>query len=323
MNTDKKAFLLRIEIIDNGCGIPEEIMKKIIDGGFSFRKKEGSGLGVSYAIKCINSWGSDYDIYSKPNEGTTFGINLPVVDPPEWFLNEIKINVPRNFIVLDDDGSIHEIWHKRFEKIIAENPDISIQDFYSPEELLEYHKNNSIENVLYLIDYELLGSNLTGLDVIEKLNIEKCSTLVTSRYEDEDIRERCAELGVKILPKGYTTYVPIKIVEKKLIDLSAQIVFLDDSESLTDVWKFQADMAGKTIITFNKTDEFMNTIDSYSKNTIFYIDSELDGGYRGEEVTKILYEKGYENIYIATGFEKSDFSNLFYLKGVVGKSPPF
>lgn len=65
-----------------------------------------------------------------------------------------------------------------------------------------------------------------------------------------------------------------------------------------------------------------NYIAAFSKNALICVDANL-GGEKGEEVTKILYDDGFANLYITTAFEASRFSHLTWIKGVVGKAPIF
>jgi len=100
---------LIIEIIDNGKGIPEDILLKIKQGEISSSKKGGFGLGISSAIQNIKSWDGSYDIKTKEGEGTTFTIRLPVSEEPDWFQSTVILSPNKHIIVLDDDESIHNI----------------------------------------------------------------------------------------------------------------------------------------------------------------------------------------------------------------------
>ena len=64
-------------------------------------------------------------------------------------------------------------------------------------------------HTIYLFDYEILGAAKTGLDVLEELHITQNAILVTSHFEEEPIRTRCAALGVKLLPKNLAAFVPL------------------------------------------------------------------------------------------------------------------
>lgn len=66
-------------------------------------------------------------------------------------------------------------------------------------------------DVFHLVDHELLGQPSNGLALIEHLQIASQSILVTSHYEDPAIREHCATLGVRLIPKWLAGFVPIVV----------------------------------------------------------------------------------------------------------------
>jgi PAS domain S-box-containing protein len=67
---------IKINISDNGSGIPETLIDKIFDPYFS-TKKEGSGLGLAITHSIISKHGGCISLQSKPGEGTTFTLYLP------------------------------------------------------------------------------------------------------------------------------------------------------------------------------------------------------------------------------------------------------
>lgn len=72
---------IQISISDNGRGIPESIIEKLGQRGFSFGKEastnSGSGLGVYHAKKYIESIGGKFEIQSQVSIGTNIIISLP------------------------------------------------------------------------------------------------------------------------------------------------------------------------------------------------------------------------------------------------------
>jgi signal transduction histidine kinase len=61
---------LHLCIQDDGCGIPEEILEKIGQRGYSWKKKNGHGLGLYRARKMIELWGGSLVVESIYGEGT-------------------------------------------------------------------------------------------------------------------------------------------------------------------------------------------------------------------------------------------------------------
>ncbi len=69
--------MVRVEFSDNGVGIEEEDLHKIFDPFFTTKEK-GTGLGLSVVYGIINSHQGNIEVKSKPKEGTTVTIKLPL-----------------------------------------------------------------------------------------------------------------------------------------------------------------------------------------------------------------------------------------------------
>lgn len=70
-----------IQISDSGCGIPEEIQQRIFDPFFTTKevgKGTGQGLAIAHDI-VVNKHGGRIDFTSKPGQGATFFIRLPIL----------------------------------------------------------------------------------------------------------------------------------------------------------------------------------------------------------------------------------------------------
>jgi len=69
--------LLRIEVADNGIGIPEENLTKIFNHGFT-TKKNGNGFGLHSAALAANEIGGSLSIHSNGvGQGVTFRLEFP------------------------------------------------------------------------------------------------------------------------------------------------------------------------------------------------------------------------------------------------------
>jgi signal transduction histidine kinase len=66
-----------IRIRDDGPGMSESIQAKVFQPFFT-TKEEGTGLGLSIAARIIQDHNGKLDVASKPDQGTTFIIALPV-----------------------------------------------------------------------------------------------------------------------------------------------------------------------------------------------------------------------------------------------------
>lgn len=72
----RPADQVRFEVIDDGPGIPTEIIGQIFDPFFT-TKTTGTGLGLSIAQQIVNENGSRLEVASAPSSGTMFSIIVP------------------------------------------------------------------------------------------------------------------------------------------------------------------------------------------------------------------------------------------------------
>lgn len=73
---------VRIDVLDNGCGIPEEHLKSVFDPFFTTKPPgKGTGLGLAISARIIEGFGGRITVQSKPGKGSCFTLWLPVVNP--------------------------------------------------------------------------------------------------------------------------------------------------------------------------------------------------------------------------------------------------
>lgn len=206
--------LNQIELIvkDNGKGISTSILPKLGNRGETHGKENGTGLGLFHAKETMQVSNGSLKIDSKLNHGTAITLTLPLEKSPSWFVPKISLKPNQTLIIFDDDQSIHQIWKGRLESL-PNHRSISLRHFSDPNELRKFYGKNftDLDDALFLMDYEISGSPESGLDVIDALGIQNQSILVTSRYEEKEIRQRCEKLGVKLIPKNMSGFVPIEI----------------------------------------------------------------------------------------------------------------
>lgn len=364
-NTDELSFVL-ISIKDNGKGIPPNILEKLGQPGFTHGKEgtqSGSGIGIYHAKKTIEELGGQFKISSQVGSGTEIQIYLPNAKAPLWFLETLKFPNGSQIISLDDDISIHQIWEGRLSSLNANFHQIKLNSFTSASEFKKYIHNcsaNDLKNKLnsqyyYLIDYELLGQNTNGLKLIEDLGLKNNVTLVTSRYEELQIQNKCLQLGIKLLPKQLAGFVPIEFANSDgatFINNSSELteslnsqnknlktdlqstnfsnkelvlydwVLIDDDPIVHATWQIMAQEKNKLFLGFKSYSEFQQKKDTISTNSNIFIDSNLGNGFKGEELGKSIFDQGFSNLYLSTGYEADQFANLEYFKSVVGKEPP-
>ncbi len=77
VNTNRES--IRLEVKDNGDGIPKEYLAKIYDPFFT-TKGEGKGVGLGLAVVygIVESHGGEIEVDTKVGEGTIFRVDLPI-----------------------------------------------------------------------------------------------------------------------------------------------------------------------------------------------------------------------------------------------------
>jgi len=78
INTSFKKQNVRIEVADNGCGIREEHLSKVLQPFFTTKETgKGTGLGLAISYGLIKEMNGSIDIQSKVMKGTTITIAIP------------------------------------------------------------------------------------------------------------------------------------------------------------------------------------------------------------------------------------------------------
>ena len=80
VDVDDEKKQLIIEVIDQGCGMPPEVLSRATDPFFTTRRNEGgTGLGLSLSTRIIKDHGGEMKIRSTAGTGTTVSLVLPIV----------------------------------------------------------------------------------------------------------------------------------------------------------------------------------------------------------------------------------------------------
>lgn len=102
------ADTLTVTIADNGCGMTEQVLKKVTDPFYTTRTTRKVGLGLSFFKMAATLTGGSFDITSKAGSGTTvcgvFGLShidrMPLGDINGTIRALISCNPSLDFIYL-------------------------------------------------------------------------------------------------------------------------------------------------------------------------------------------------------------------------------
>lgn len=323
VNLDVKNGFAELVIEDDGSGIAPEVLPKLMLRGATFGKPEGTGLGLYHAKKSIEEAKGRLSLSSALGVGTKVAIALPVSPAPDWFAACLELGSVSRVVVLDDDSSIHHLWRARYLDVDSRSPGTTWCHLHSEPEFREWCTDElaqvASDQNLFLVDYELIGSPSSGLDLIEAFSLHRQSVLVTSRHEDPQVRERARKMGVRILPKILSGSVPI--VFGRADGAGDAVVLIDDDVLVRQAWKMAGARRGRKVYAYSNLAEFTEAAPSLPKNLPIYIDLDLGEAQNGIEVARRLHAQGYLALYLATGHVDTDVSAYRWIRGVVGKAP--
>jgi two-component system NtrC family sensor kinase len=70
---------LVIEVTDNGCGIPRDMIDKVFEPFYTTKDiDKGCGLGLTIVSEIVKSYNGEIDVESQVQKGTTFAIKIPL-----------------------------------------------------------------------------------------------------------------------------------------------------------------------------------------------------------------------------------------------------
>lgn len=192
-----------IQIVDCGEGIKIDDLPHVGKRGVSFRKN-GNGLGISYAIEKIKEWNGTFKIESEYLKGTTITIDLPKVSSPDWFFTDTDLSSYKEIILLDDKPVIHTLISDKLSGY-----SIKKYFFHTSDGFTEWYRvqRNDLEKPFFIFDYDLGEINIKGIDIIEKYSLVNNSVLMTNFFDDIELQNRAEISQVKIFPKSLLEFL--------------------------------------------------------------------------------------------------------------------
>ncbi|WP_447973648.1 PAS domain-containing sensor histidine kinase [Nitrospira sp. Kam-Ns4a] len=80
--TQRRGDTLCVRVSDTGCGIPRSLQSQIFDPFFTTKEPgQGTGLGLSVALKLVTKYGGTICVESEAGQGATFVVQFPVSRP--------------------------------------------------------------------------------------------------------------------------------------------------------------------------------------------------------------------------------------------------
>ena len=175
--------------------------------------KKLASANFYHARQKVESWGGRLSIESDVGKGSCVTIQLPKASPAEWFVPVIEVPERGTVVLVDSEKSVHQACGNRLDAVLKNFE--SIVNLYSPEQAQEWIASANQMPMpdlrLYLVGSEFQKYSVTGTELIQNAAISSNSFLVTSRFDEPQIRRECKKLGLKILPQCMINSVPVRL----------------------------------------------------------------------------------------------------------------
>jgi len=205
-----------ISLSDTGIGMDAETSKRIFEPFFTTKEVgKGTGLGLSIIYGIINQHDGYIDVYSEPDNGTTFKIYIPQAsEENKHYKEEAHSEYPRmgseTILLVEDDPSIRQL----------------------------------CELILNQFGYEVILAE-DGVDAVEKFNVDKeriaiiVMDMIMPRKSGKEAYEEIRKVSPDVKTLFMSGYSPDLLKNKGFLDTGEE-VFIKPIQPLDLVRKVRA-----------------------------------------------------------------------------------
>jgi PAS domain S-box-containing protein len=185
-----------ITVADTGMGMSDEVRKKVFDPFFTTKGEEGTGLGLSVSHSIVERHGGDLKVDSRPGEGTTFTITLPIGMNPSGETTqggEPGIERKGRILLVDNDPQVLSILGEMLKD--AGHHVLPVPS--GPEALRVF-----VPDAFDLVITNVGMPGMSGWDVAEQLRARDPNVpviFITGWGLQEEDQARCRRLGISAL----------------------------------------------------------------------------------------------------------------------------
>ncbi|MEA1921961.1 MAG: ATP-binding protein [Pseudomonadota bacterium] len=182
------APALCLQVRDNGCGIPEEVIPLIFDPFFTTKESgKGTGLGLSTVHGIVEQNKGRIEIESQPGQGTTFTIYWPGIKSGTGTINDHRVieKIPggnETILVAEDDQAARNLAVQTLQQA-----GYTVIEAADGEEAIAKARNHS--GTIDLLFSDLVMPKMGGIELAEN---------ITRRYPETKILLVSGYLGDRI-----------------------------------------------------------------------------------------------------------------------------
>ena len=230
-NPPKAKRFARIFVIDNGKGIPAELLERIFEPFFTTKKDKGTGLGLATVHNIVKSFRGAMEVSSKVGVGTSMSVYFPLYEPTkhestpkektdvdkisdvaEKSFKESKVgrkianNSCKKILIVDDEFPVRNVVavslkHFGFKVDTAESGEEALNLY------LQALKADVKDEKYDLVIMDMLMPGMTGDELFVRLRMKdpNLRALIMSGYASEEALERVMMGGAKgFIQKPFT-----------------------------------------------------------------------------------------------------------------------
>jgi CheY-like chemotaxis protein len=207
----------RIEVRDNGCGMPPEVLARLFEPFFTTKPVgRGTGLGLATVYGIVKQHGGWIEVNSQVNTGTAFHVYLPITEASP--IRQSACPAPtahgQNQVILlvEDETSLRVLAQKLLEKA-----GYKVMAASSGAEALEKWRHKASHIDLILTDMVMPGG-ISGKQLADRIwAIDPTARVVfTSGYTNELSDETLAREKLQFLAKPYSPPEMLRVIAEAL-----------------------------------------------------------------------------------------------------------
>ena len=216
-NPQMEGQYVKIEIVDEGGGIPQSILPNIFDPYFT-TKPNGNGLGLTMSHSIIKNHGGFIEVDSKVGKGTAFIIFIPASSETH-IVEELVVLDPAlekgRILIMDDEEAIRKILGGMLKRL-GYDVDFAVN---GEETIVKYEIELPKNPFLAVIMDLTVPGGMGGKEAIRSLlQIDpNVKAIVSSGYSSDPIMADFGEYGfIGVLSKPYTIIELQKTLSRSL-----------------------------------------------------------------------------------------------------------
>jgi len=213
----------RLDISDNGCGIPPNILDKIFDPFFTTKRMDrmrGSGLGLSVVHGVVEDHKGYMTVDSEPGAGTTFSLFLPATRDLQVEVNDVLEEVSggtETILIVDDDGVQRRVASQLLNRLGYRTHCVT-----SGEQAVDYVKNHP----QHLVILDMVMEGIDGTETLKQIMrfAPSQKAILLSGFAMSKRVEEAMELGAGAFLSKPVSYTQLARVVREELDLPAMEV---------------------------------------------------------------------------------------------------